>query len=488
MCRASLVPILAFVLFLLGGSEAQALDRTEKHVEHGFSVDRPSHFEARPLPPEDSGLVAVYAPKDAPKDRRSPVTHRVYRVEGVSSAAAVHRWALQYLQPADFESQRSVRERYGRSPARFTGKLFDGEGMERSLFVHAWLGAGDAIIFVGECEPKRLRRERRSFERASMSFRFFTEGEVAKERAKWEKYYRRSGLAHADARVEVALAMVDGWCLKDTEHSVILYHGSEGEPLLEQFAVNLVAVRKRFEMDFPPDRPIDALSVVRVCRDRGEYLTYGGNPATVGYFYSGTQELVLYDARADRSGPMPNDHPTMRTLYHEACHQFLYHTASALSPHSWYDEGTAEFYSGSVIEFGKVQRVDGLPDRERFLRTELPKGRIPKLEALLRMTQEQFYAEADINYSTGYALIRFLRTARAAQEHPAWSSLQARYFEELRRDWRREAEGLALSGLSGSKYRAAISRSREKALEAALKNVDLSELEAAFLEWIRLGR
>ncbi len=487
MVRAPLVSILSLVLFLLVGAEASAFDRTEKHTEHGFSVDRPSHFEARPLPPEEAGLVAIYAPKDAPTDRRAPVTHRVFLADGVTTAGDVHRWALENLQPAGFEAQRSVRERYGRKPARYTGTFFDSEGKERSLFVHAWLGGDDGVIFVGECEPGRLRREKRAFERVSMSFRFFTQGDVAKERAKWEKHYRRSGLAHADKRVEVALAMVDGWCLKDTEHSVILYHGSETEPLLEQFATNLVAVRKRLEEDFPPDRPIDALSVVRVCRDRGEYLTYGGNAATVGYFYSATQELVLYDARADRSGPMPNDHPTMQTLYHEACHQFLYHTASALSPHSWYDEGTAEFYSGSVIELGKVQRVDGLDQRERFLRSELPKGRVPKLEKLLRMTQEQFYAEADINYSTGYALIRFLRTSRAAAAHPSWESLPTRYFEALRRDWRRAAEGLVLSGLSGSKYRAALNRSREKALVAALENVDLAELEDAFFEWIRLG-
>lgn len=487
MRRALLATILQLVFFLVAGSEALGFDRTEKHVEHGFSVDRPSHFEARPLPPEEIGVVAIYAPKDAPTDRRSPVTHRVYAAEGVTSAAEVHRWALENLQPGGLEAQRSVRQRYGRKPARLTGTTFDEDGMERSLFVHAWLGAEDAIIFVGECEPGRLRREKRSFDRVSMSFRFFTQGDVAKERAKWEKHYRRSGLAHAEKRVEVALAMVDGWCLKDTKHSVILYHGSANEPLLEQFAVNLVAVRKRFEEDFPPDRPIDALSVVRVCRDRGEYLTYGGNPGTVGYFYSAAQELVLYDARANRTGPMPNDHPTMQTLYHEACHQFLYHTASALSPHSWYDEGTAEFYSGSVIELGKVQRVEGLDERERFLRGELSGQRIPKLETLMRMTQQEFYAEADINYSTGYALIRFLRTSRAASARPAWSSLPTRYFETLRQDWRREAEGLALSGLSGSKYRSALSRSREKALLAALEGVDISELEAAFLEWIRLG-
>lgn len=478
---------LLLATLVLLGAEAAAFDRTDKHPEHGFSVSRPSSFEARPVPPGDDELLIVYAPKDAPQDRRAPVTHNVYRVEALSTAAEVQRWVLRNFQPSELESERSVRKRYGRSPARFTGSFFDDEGKPRSLFVHAWMGPEEAIVFVGECEPKIERRETRVFNRAATSFRFFTQAEMDEQRAKWARRYRRTRLPHIEERIEVASALVEGWAVRDTEHSIVLYHGPSDGPVLEQIAQDLVAVRKRFERDFPPDRPTETLSVVRVCRDRGEYLTFGGNPATVGHFNPNTKELVLYDAREVREGPMPAGHQTMRTLYHEACHQFVHHTASALSPHSWYDEGTAEFYAGSVLERGRVVEIAGLTDRERYLRSQLVTGELPPLEGLLRMTQEQFYADANVNYSMGYAFVRFLRTSSAAQRTRGWSDFLERYFEELRTRWRLEAEGLALSGLSGPKYFAAIERSRGRALEAALEGVELDELEAAFLEWVRTG-
>lgn len=484
--RARLAAVLALLLCALA-APAAALDLTDKFPEHGFSIARPSTFEARPVPPGQDGLLLVYAPKDAPQDRRSPVLHRVYRLDGVRSAAEVHRWVLETFGPSALEEERSVRKRYGRDPARFTGQYFDDEGKARALFVHGWIGGDGALVFVGDCEPDLERREGRVFARVAMGFRFFTEDEANEERAVWTRRYRRTGLPHVEERIEVACALVEGWSVKDTEHAMVLFHGPSNAPVLQQIADELVTIRARIAEDFPPDRPVEALSVVRVCRDRGEYLTYGGNPATVGHFNPTTRELVLYDAREVREGPMPAGHQTMRTLYHEACHQFVYHTASALSPHSWYDEGTAEFYAGAVTQRGRVLSIDGLTERERFLRSRLAGGGLTPLVELLSMSQADFYADADVNYSLGYALVRFLRTSRVVAQHPAWGGLLERYFAELRLRWRLEAEGLALSGLTGPKYRAAIDRARARALEAALEGVDVAELEAALLEWIRVG-
>ena len=299
-------------------------------------------------------LLLVHAPKDAPKDRRAPVTHQVFAVEDVATAEDVQRWVLRTFQPSELERERSVRKRYGRTPARFTGAFIDGDGEARALFVHGWIEGTGAVVFVGECEPRLERREARVFARIASSFRFFTQAELDEERARWTRRYRRTRLPHVEERIDVASALVDGWSLRDTEHSIVLYHGPESAPVLEQIAGELVAARRRFALDFPPDRPAASLSVVRVCRDRGEYLTFGGNPGTVGHFNPNTRELVLYDAREVREGRLPAGHPTLRTLHHEACHQFVHHTASAVRPHAWYDEGTAEFYAGAMVERGRV--------------------------------------------------------------------------------------------------------------------------------------
>lgn len=487
MAAISPSSVAALALVVLA-APAPGFDRTEKHPEHGFSLDRSSKFEARPIPPEAVGLLLLYAPKDAPADRRAPVTHAVYEVEvGSDAERDLERWVLGTFQPVELERERSVRQRYGRRPARFVGGFYDGDGILRSLFIHGWIGEDDAFVFVGECEPDRLRRERRTFERVAKSFRFFSAAEVSAERARWERHYARSSLKHREERIEVASELVDGWSIKDTEHSMILYNGASDSPVLAQFARNLVAIRRRLAEDYPPDRPIDALSVVRICGNRGEYLTYGGSPSTAGYFNAQTQELVLYDARTDRSEPMPDDHPTMRTLYHEACHQFFFHTASALSPHSWFDEGTAEYYAGAVLEAGRVTGIAPLDARGRHLASPTVLERLPPLGLLMEMSQDQFYADADVNYSMAYGFARFLRTSRAARSRRAWQELPERYFLTLRTTWRREAEQLALSGITAQRYGEAIDRSRAKALEAALERVDLAELESAFLRWIRSG-
>lgn len=466
--------------------------RTDKHAQFGFSLSVPSQFEARPVPAETPGLVANYAPKDAPLDRRSPLMQSVWRVElgesGRDSAEyTLRRWVLDTLSPLSLEPVRSVKRRFGRDPLRFEGTALTEEGGEEGLFVHAWVGDEDLIVFVGECEPSSLRRERRAFDRTAMSFKFFSQSEEEEARKKWERHYRRTSLKHKERRVDVATAAVDGWAIRDTEHSLILFHGASNSPVLSKIADNLVALRRRFARDFPPDRPIDSLSVVRVCRDRGEYLTYGGNPSTVGYFHPRAQELVLYDARVDSSEEMPDDHQTMRTLYHEACHQYLHHTASSMSPHSWYDEGSAEFYAGATFKGGKVVSILGLDGRETYLRSSDTIQRLPKLETLLSMSQSQFYADADVNYTMGYAFVRFLRSSEAAELREEWSSLPKRYFEALRDTWRGEAEKLALAGLSSAGYQSAVERAREVALKAALAGVDLENLESEFIAWIRRG-
>lgn len=479
--------LVAGLLGCLAAAPASALDLTSRHPEHGFSLGRPSSFEARPVPPGAEGLLLVHAPKLAPKDRRAPVTHQVFAVEDVATADDLQRWVLGTFKPSELERERSVRKRHGRTPARFTGEFRGDDGETRALFVHGWIEGTRALVFVGECEPRIERRETRVFARIASSFRFFGQAEIDEERARWTRRYRRTRLPHVEERIDVASALVDGWAVRDTQHSIVLYHGPESAPVLGQIADELVAVRRRFAADFPPDRPAGSLSVVRVCRDRGEYLTFGGNPGTVGHFNPNTQELVLYDAREVREGRLPAGHPTLRTLYHEACHQFVHHTASAVRPHAWYDEGTAEFYAGAVVERGRVSRVEGLGEREQFLRTRLAGGSFAGLESLLRMSQEEYYANPDVNYSMGYALVRFLRTSAAAQAEGAWGGLLERYFAELRAGWRLEAEGVALSGMTGARLRAAAGRARDRALEAALDGVDVAELEEALLAWVRAG-
>ncbi|MDG1983847.1 MAG: hypothetical protein P8M11_04715 [Planctomycetota bacterium] len=480
------LPLLALALATAVGATLgpPVVDRVEKFPALGFGFARSARLEARQVPPDAADMLLIFAPKDAPEDRSAPSTQRVYRISAPDlDEVEVREWARGVFPTADLRAERSVRTRYGRKPVRLTGAYVT-DGQQRSLFMHAWVGPADAVVFVGECEAELYRRERRAFERAADSFKFFGGPPAGEDRERWEKRYRRTGLPFEAERIDLCVKLADGWTVTDTRSTIILFHGPRHSPVPAQLAGGLSAVRSALGASLPADEPISSLAVVRICRDRGEYLTYGGSPATVGYFNPSVGELVLYDARTEREGAIPLDHPTARTLYHEVCHQYLHQVMSAAAPHTWFGEGLAEYYAGARIRSGRVVAIDPLDDQLAYLRRPDVRAALPPLGELMNLSKPAFYADAAHCYPYSYALVRFLETSPEAQARGSWSALVERYFEALRRSWREEARGLALEGLSERGYERAVARSQQLALEAALEGVDLPELERALRDWI----
>lgn len=461
----------------LAGPSVGAPDETEKHPTEGLVLARPSGYEARPVPPGQAGLVLFYAPSDAPRDVAAPATLRIYRVPHKGDAGlALERWALDTFRPRRLEPERSVRERHGRAPHRFSGELLGADGAPRALFVHGWASAEDLIVVVGEGEPVRAKDERRAWERCADSMRFDERRDDTSKRTQWERYYGQRRFSQPEQRVELRLALVEGWEVRDTEHYVVLYHGVADAPLLDLVAARLEALRARFCTDFPPDGAVDTLPVVRICRDRGEYLTYGGESWTSGFFNPNVGELVLYDAREDVGAALDENHPMLGTLHHEACHQYLHATAGALPLHTWFDEGTAEFYAGARFGGGRLVAVEPLPGRAAWLRSELARRPGPTLDALLGMDQRTFYADSTLHYTMAWSFVHFLRTS----PDPTHPRLVASYLAALKRAWRAEVEALGRLGVTTTSLEAARLSARRAALEATFGRVDLESLEAAW--------
>jgi len=95
--------------------------------------------------------------------------------------------------------------------------------------------------------------------------------------------------------IAVRRALVGDWGVTDTAHFIVVHHTSDGQ-LVRRVADELEILRSELMQRFPPDTELDALSTVRICRDRAEYLAYGGAPTTVGYWNASGRELVLYVA------------------------------------------------------------------------------------------------------------------------------------------------------------------------------------------------
>ena len=103
-----------------------------------------------------------------------------------------------------------------------------------------------------------------------------------------------SKLPYIPFRIGVRKALAKGWKAVDTENFIVVHH-SDNEKLINKIARDLEAIRPVYVDLFPPVKPVETVAIVRVCKNREEYLAYGGAPASGGYWHPGNEELVFYD-------------------------------------------------------------------------------------------------------------------------------------------------------------------------------------------------
>ncbi len=210
-------------------------------------------------------------------------------------------------------------------------------------------------------------------------------------------------------------------------------------------------------------------SVVRVCSNLDEYVSYGGSMGTAGYWNSRAEELVIFDDKA--SGGRGD---TWATLNHEAFHQYIYYFFGALAPHSWYNEGTGDFYSGYEYR-AKRFFLKPFDWREGLIQEALRKDYHQPWDKILRFTQPEYYSQARHpqdpsgppnvyrNYAQGWAMVYFLRTGKKSARgwNPKWDKILDTYLRTL-----------------------VITDDLDKALAAAFEGIDMGELEACWKAYI----
>lgn len=335
-----------------------------------------------------------------------------------------------------------------------------------------------ALVFTAPAREPRWTRWRKSLEQMMLSFE------------------RGRVLASPDALAELPLRerrrlmlkaevmSQPGWELFTTP-DYFLVSSSEDEDFVEEIIARLGELRSTFRRDFPEEAAREALeararergkepeedpliasrcSVVRVCKDRDQYFTYGGPLGSAGYWFALQEELVLYDDQ-DRQGR----DATWRVLGHEAFHQYIHYYMGNQEPHSWFNEGHAEYYAG--FERGRQGQLRRAPLRlaRQSIQGQLREGRIAPLDKLLRWSRTEFYGDNSLgrtlleNYSQAWSLVWFLRTQEGERRwNSAWSRMLDAYTATLLR--------------TGSTI---------KALEAATADIDLAELERAWLDFAK---
>jgi hypothetical protein len=364
-----------------------------------------------------------------------------------------------------------------------------------------------AIAFNAPGDPKIWKKHEAGFKRFARTLQ--VTGPTAEAAA-------ATGDPRADRRndLEVRLKQMPGWWMKETPNYFIVTD-SKDKKFIDELADRLEAIRAVYEVDYPytkarrfedgpnprarnakpptgptrppptgddeegeegeegeepeeeaeaddPNRTVAFVnsyeksrsSVVRVCSDRQMYYSYG-------YWNWGTEELVVFDDKevAGRS-------TTWAVVNHEAFHQYIFYFYGNISPHSWYNEGTGDFYSGYQYN-ARTKKFTLTPFdwRRSLARDTIRAKKYPPLSEWLRWSQREYYGSNDYelgggeNYALGWSFIWFLRTGKgkSKQWNPRWESILDTYLTTL--------------GSTGD---------LDKAVDAAFEGVDLAELERAW--------
>ncbi len=520
--------VLVCVIGLFLAEAATAQFKKERLPEIGLpTFYRPRDFEIIPLQPGEAWKILYMREKSA-EERGRKVEPRAYRPElyvvRIARKAAVSgpkvkdpkagEQGKDATKPRQVEvnslqtwmdSQRSfrgwkaVRTGEGKKDRRFKTSQYDlhpseaprlqvtGNTVHKPTplrgYAYEWATPGYLFLLVGRCAADDYEELSKLWRSTGDKMKVDIPVASQFDSKKLSRLYRGSKLTHIPYRIRVRQEMVEGWKAEDTPHYIVVYHTTD-QPLVRRVLRDLESIRGAYVELFPPSKEVDAVSTVRICADRDEYLAYGGAPRSAGYWNSALEELVLYDAEKQEKGQRPDDSDTFIVLYHEAFHQYIHYSAGELPPHSWFNEGYGDYFSGAVIRGGKLKSIGVNPWRVRTIQGML-NGDYRKptpWSEIVRYTQGQYYGIAHYAYAQGWSMIYFLNESPAAAQHPEWAKILPTYFETLKRVYAAELEGAGED--PGDKVKqSAGAKARKAAVDAAFEGVDYHEIEAAWAEF-----
>ena len=526
--------VLLLTLGLGPSALAQGGYTTEKYLQHGLKLELARDYEWLAIQPNEDWIVLqwVDTSHEGEEDRRgvTPAKLQVVRIDYVSDPGpSTPGGAVPPEEPEDGEGPeggdeepdadekdgeekpkppppisswpRYLERELGNWSAEEvgTGKPRDGfEATEYELRVkkgntrtkgwaYVWESTKQrSFVVLGWSSDKDWEEQREIWRHTATKMRF-SEPEPDPEAIKWERFYaRRPKFKQPEYRVRVRTGLDGDWKAEDTENYIVIYN-TKDQPLVRRIVKDLESIRGEYVKLFPAVGEIDAVSTVRVCADRAEYMQYGGPPRSAGYWYYVTEELVLYDGTKREKGKPTDKLDTFIVLYHEAFHQYIYYSVGQLAPHSWFNEGYGDFFSGAQIKGGKVKRIG--PNRWRLHRIQeaIRKDEHVPWKEIIRYERAQYYgARQSYYYAQGWAMVYFLNQSKVVQKHERWSRILPTYFEELKANWvakraELEAEGkLEDQKAVGEAQLAA----RNAALDVAFLEVDIDALEGEWIDFV----
>lgn len=159
------------------------------------------------------------------------------------------------------------------------------------------------------------------------------------------------------AWAEQEAAKTPGWrAIGTPSERFVILTSTDKKAFINTVIERLEVSRDVFERDFPPPAGFDAVSVVRICANQEQFMSFGVVPRGVaGYFSPSSVELVLYDnVEKDRNS-------TYAVVSHEAFHQYCHFLFNQSEAHRWFDEGSGDYYGGMKIKGGRGKITPKMP-------------------------------------------------------------------------------------------------------------------------------
>jgi len=222
---------------------------------------------------------------------------------------------------------------------------------------------------------------------------------------------------------EIKRKVGPGWAYLQTKNYLVVYDKTVKPDRVKLIALQIEAIRKDvYEVMYPPDRPVTAISVVRVCKDDTQYSAYGGPGGSAGYWNPGDQELVFYEDTSKKKD-------ALRVLNHEAFHQYIFYSVGSISPHDWFNEGHGDYFSGHDYNSQGKFVPKPFSWRQGLIKGAMGAKKYIPLKTFVKYSHAEYYGPLiGQNYAQGWSMIWFLRGTR----NPEWKGMLEKYFNTLK--------------------------------------------------------
>ena len=248
--------------------------------------------------------------------------------------------------------------------------------------------------------------------------------------------YRRNVVNYSDWHFTSASNVVIVDNMADASRMHFISSLTNGLPLMQ------AAYRKLLPSPLMDDSHIAA---VRIFDTREEYLAYVGIDMkwSAALWSPQQRELVLYS-------PERGTEALLRTVWHEALHQYLDYACSMVQSPAWFNEGHAVLFEHSHFNMDGEIVFDAVSDAVAAIKSK-PLEIAEFLSAFFDMDYPEFYSgdgeERVMKYHIAWSIAYFLQVGAPEVRFQPFRNLRSDLLKELVRTRRRdEAVKSALSG------------------------------------------